>query len=615
MPRLEISLHGHLLVAGGQASALGVDLATALRFDGRRYIPYIPATALRGAIRLQLEALLSGAELDASGPYPLEANEGQAALEEPDDTVSRLFGFSGPPGSREGSHEGLLRFGDALPADAEQAASTLGLRPGVELNDFTSTAADQKLFFREVVEVFSNPLVFHARLDLLEPEKVQEQDLKYLKAAAEATDAIGAGKAKGGGAVSIRWFDDDTAGRTQIQGSPEGAGRARLVFTLLEPAHFGDGGPYANHHATRSYIPGTTVRGALAWALLRNDLAKPQDAGFQALFLDRSPASFGDALLVHDPTADPRVSPATERERRGAKGLRRDILISELARDRINDRLQGRYFRSDDDPFRYDPVPARPIEGLARSIRTRVSIDRWFGTAAGRKLFSIEQIEPWLADEKTPLAVRFVSWVEGLTPVASALLGQLRDKSVFLGAGRNHGLGSVDLQIEFQTEPGPGNPEALVRALGEAVERRAEELAVRAALSDSFEKEDESLLPLVLVAHSNYVPSRGEISHPLAEPEVTCLDLGIFHPQRAFLSSESSGGYDQRSRKGEPLKDLIPAIGAGSVFVYSVPAENLSETLERLLPILRRGIGRRVESGAGRFGLFEILAEEKSDER
>jgi hypothetical protein len=46
-------------------------------------------------------------------------------------------------------------------------------------------------------------------------------------------------------------------------------------------------------------------------------------------------------------------------------------------------------------------------------------------------------------------------------------------------------------------------------------------------------------------------------------------------------------------------------VGAGSIFVYALAEGDLQTTLERLLPLLRRGVGERTESGCGRFGLFE----------
>src|SRR5262245_51067490 len=126
MPRLEIVVHGHLLVAGNQDLALGVDLTTARRFQEGLLVPYIPATALRGAVRMQLEALLAGAGEPGVDPYPLDRGVPPEKLGGP---VARLFGYSGKSGERTHSREGSLRFGDALPTDPLRAIQALRVRP------------------------------------------------------------------------------------------------------------------------------------------------------------------------------------------------------------------------------------------------------------------------------------------------------------------------------------------------------------------------------------------------------------------------------------------------------------------------------------------------------
>ena len=554
MPQLEITLQGHLLVAGGRAADLGVDLATARRYDGRRWIPYLPATALRGAVRMQLEALLRGTAAAAMPPYPVERDPG------PVDPVARLFGYSGPLRERSGSREGALRFADALPVDRDRALAALGVRPGLEIEDGLATAAQAKLYFREVAEVAAEPLVFRAPLGV---QGAEDEDLALLRAAVETTEAIGAGKSKGGGAVSIRWIEEDESAVATVTGEPRSAGRAHLVVTLLEPAHFGDGGPHGNHHATRKHIPGATVRGAVAWALLRSGRLAATSAEFRALFLDeRSSLSFGDALLAPDGGGEPEVEPATGRLRRGPGKLRDDILVRELARERVNRVLvdRGLYLRADDGDERFDPVGARPELGLVHRTRTRVSIDRSTGASAEGRLFSIEQLEPWLVPAKdgegreTPRPARLVSLVEG--PSASSLghLALLSGLPVLIGAGRNHGLGQA--QIEVRLEPEPQLPRAeRVLALGEEVERLAASLARRAGVPGPGDGLGRDLLPLALVALSEYVPSRPEVRHPLAEPALAAAAVG--GPARQFLHPGASGGYDQTPGHA-PLKDSRP---------------------------------------------------------
>jgi CRISPR-associated protein Csx10 len=596
MPTLEIRVTGPLLVAG-DASALGADLATARRFDGKRFVPYIPATALRGAVRLQLEALLRGAGRSAVGPYPLDDAGGTVDL---DNTVARLFGYSGPKDERTGALEGQLRFGDALPLDPEKAAAAIRVRPGLEIDDVTSTAADRKLFFREVAEVGTD-LVFHAPLDL---RGVSPEDGRLLRAAVETTDALGAGKAKGGGAIEIRWLAEDIREGAEtgndsgavVQGSD--ASRARLLITLREPAHFGDGGPLGNHHATRTYLPGATIRGALAWTLLNHQKTTGESPDFQALFVGPDAASFGDALPVGSHATEPVVLAATQREERGAHA-KDDILVRELGRERVG-RLLAKsgstlVLRTDDGDRRFDPVAdARPAQGLVKRTRTRLSIDRKTGAAADGKLFSIEQIEPTTTDGQP---VRFVSWIEGIPVGTAALLRKLQGLPIALGAGRNHGLGQASLELRFEGPAPAEKARTRIRALSEAVDQEARSLAARAGLNSSARPA--GLLYLALVAQSDYVPAARGARHPLAE--------GIFgerfrgtSPVRCFLRSGIAGGFDERPNRSGPLKDLLPAIGAGSVFVYEIENESLAE-IEDVLAILRRGVGLRVECGCGRF--------------
>lgn len=610
MPRLKVTLLGHLIVAGGQASGLGVDLATARRLVGNEMVPYIPATALRGAVRIQLEALLRAVPDLAGGevttPYTLEeATPG----EPPEDLVARLFGCSGSKGERFGGREGCLRFGDALPADPSRARRALALRPGVEIDDHTAAAADKKLFFREVTEASAEPLVFYADLHT---GSAAEEDLGYLQAAVETTEAIGAGKSSGGGAVSIAWLSEEPrAGRARVVGEPTTARRARLLCTLLEPLHVGDGGPYANHHATRGHVPGATVRGAVAWALLRSGKARPEEAGFRALFLDEEePVSFGDALPAGGAEEEPWIAPVTVRRERGGGHQLHDLLVPELARERVNAALaeRGLYLRADEGSTRLDPVLARPAGGLLRRTRTRVSIDRHTGTAAPSRLFSIEQIEAWTDTGEPPEPARFVSWVEGLGPEAGETVARLAGLQVLIGAGRNHGMGAVEMAVRLEGEPALAGLEGEGLALADAVEKAAVGYAQRAGLGAAPPLAGVTERAVVaFVALSDYVPEAGA-THPLAELGET---IGLL---RQFVEPGVVGGYDQRPAGGRraALKDLLPAVGAGSVFVYEIERAAVVPLLARVLPKLRRGVGRRREGGCGRFGLY-VPAKEASE--
>ena len=605
MPRFEIEIDGHLLVGGTRSAELGIDASTARRFHHGRWVPCIPATAVRGAVRMQLEALLAGTGKTPIQPYP---ENGNAPSPSPsDDPVGRLFGQSGPLRARSGAYEGALRFGDALPLDPVRASRALALRAGVEIDDERATAADQKLFFHEVAEATEEPLVFSARLDVGD---AREDDLGLLRAAVAATEAVGAGKCHGGGLVRMVWRESDESCPIRVTGDPSTARRARVSLRLVEPAHFGDGGPVGNHHATRLYLPGATLRGAVAFALLRNRITDPETAEFQATFLAAGAVGFGDGLPVAHPDLEPVVGPITTVRSRNARAVT-DRLVGELARERVNRAFEkshsGRRFRSDAGEQKLDRVSPRPDPGLLRRSRTRVSIDRHTLTAAEGRLFTIEQLEAWCEPSGSgPRPVHLVAWIEGLTPESAALLARLDGLELLVGGRRNHGLGLVEGEVRFlDAEPDTADARSSIEALASEVDRVTDRLAARAGLelpADSPER-----VPLALTAISDFVPGSPETPHPLAElaPEVDA-------PIRTFAAPALSGGYDQRPAKhrtrpggpAEPLKPLLPAVGAGSVFVYEVPWRGLDELLRRVVPELRRGVGLRVDSGCGRFELF-----------
>ena len=598
MPRLEIHLDGHLLISGGHVSNLGIDLAMARRFDQGRWVPYIPATAVRGAIRIQLEALLRGAQQEVAGPYLLDATEPRG------DTVSRLFGYSGPEGEPAGSREGLLRFSDALARDPERALKSLSVRTGVEIDDLTASAEDRKLFSRELLE-HGEPLVFQCRLEI--DREADTEDVARLRRAVETTSAIGAGKSTGGGQVRIEWLEGPEEAPNRVVGEPSTATRARVVCTLLDPVHFGDGGPRGNHHGTRTYLPGSTLRGAIAWALLRHTEVQPEDETFQALFVGPEAASFGDGLATEAGADEPVIRPATLLESREKNGGFEDVLARELARSIVNERLQShnRYLRADVRHLRPDSLEARPATELVRRVRTRVSIDRYTGTSAHGKLFSIEQIEPWtVSPSGKSYQVKLVAWLEGLTTEASKLLAKIEHVPVYVGAGRNHGMGCVALEVHLLAEP-EHSPEMAaakekVLRLSQVVEEHRLAMSKRCGLS--LEDEDANPLYLALVARSEFLPAEAA-AHPLA----FCQELAG-EPIRSFLNTSHSGGYNQMPGAGrEPLKTLRTAIGAGSVFVYRLAESTLRDLLQQALPILRGGVGRRRESGCGRFEIFEEI--------
>lgn len=614
MAVLEIILDGSLMIAGGKSAGLGIHLSTLTRRSGRLEVPYIPATALRGAIRLQMEALLRGAELDVACPFPDESlPEGQVF--QPKDMVARLFGYAGRPDDRDGSGAGLLRFTDALPLEPVAATARLRIRAGVALDRYSGSAADQHLYFKEECAA-GGAIVFQASVTYMGP--LAQKEKQWLRAAAESTEAIGAGRSSGGGEIRIRWQEDKPAIKHVIRGDAGTAERARLCLRLLEPAIFGDGQMLGNHRGTRLFPRGSSIRGALAWALIRAGLVPAQhtheDPGFHALFLEN--VSFGDGLPVPEPDSEPIIRPATTREARTRQERPfKDVLVRELARERLNRRIEdgggNRYLGIDDPCYRPDPAPARALDGLVVRTRTRVSLDRYSGSAAFGKLFSFECLDPFFANpnpDRDPVPLSFVSRIENLNPRAARLLEQMGDTTLLIGGGLQHGMGLARIHLEF-LQQAPADWERLVkdgqRRIGKLADRLDTEVT-RLASNLGIGSQGDSAgdgQPLVLVARSAFITAPNE-DHPLAR-----WAEWAGQPVRQFLNRETVGGFNQRyhgdtSRKG-PFKTQYQAIGAGSVFVYQVASQNLEKLLRLALPKLRRGVGLNGPCGCGRFELYQ----------
>lgn len=601
MPRLEIELQGHLLIAGGRSAGMGVNQAMVCRRTEHGDVPYIPATALRGAVRIQLEALLRGATQAATGPFPKD-NLAEGDTFQARDVVARLFGYSGRASDPGGSQPGILRFSDALPTDPEQARTRLRVRAGVGIDRYTSSAANQRLFFREECSGSSAPLTFLAELTIT--GQAQPEDLLFLRNAVTTTHAIGSGKSSGGGAVSIRWIDKEHPVRNRVLGDSRTACRARLVCRLLEPAAFGDGGMIGNHLGTELYLRGSTLRGAIAWALLNANRCKADDDTFKALFLnEHNPVSFGDGLPVRSQTEEGRIRPATRRRPRHQQGVEIDILVDELARHRVNRHLeetnQPHYLRPQYGGYKQSTLPARETDDLVRRTRTRVALDRYTGTAAPQKLFSYEYIDPWFGtpDENNALVpVRFVSWIENLGPESAKLLARLQHTTLFVGSGRHTGQGQVQVELTFH---GAARDAPKTGGFAQHLEQKVRELALGLNLTIAAEP-----APLVLVARSAYLPNRPG-DHPLGDWEDR---YGT--PSACYRNREKVGGYDQRPNQGGYFKPLYEAVGAGSVFVYQPrPGQDLLLS-ETVWTALRNGVGKETALGCGRFELFE---EEKHD--
>jgi CRISPR/Cas system CSM-associated protein Csm3 (group 7 of RAMP superfamily) len=606
---IEVRTRGPLLVGGQSAPLHGGDKATARDALDR---PTIPASALRGALRIELERLLRGRDGEDSVCGANE--EPQEAIAAPCPCpVCRLFG-------QEGFGIGTLRLEDAALAEDVPVETTLRSQVGVGRRS-GSAVSGHLAFLEASAAVSDRPPVYRAKARLVArgPDNGNEDletDLVHLRAACRALAALGGGKARGLGQVECRLVEE-TPNAAPAPPPPFMAGQStvdvRLHFEARAPLHFGDGRPLGGFLPTRSSAPGSTVRGALAFALLEGGFCEPSDTRFQTLVAPAPSApTFGSARVAGDRPS------STRRRCRPAEHVFDDLVGELLRREAASHGIAlapgagGACPHPGCSATKVQPWPWR--EGhpeLWRRVRTRTAINRRTGTSMDRKLFSVEVIEPWTLAEEDAQAherLELIAELRGLTEETAELLARLHGREIWLGGRRSRGMGRCGVSIE-RAEPGDL---AAVRARIDELTRTVADAwdAVRKAAGRDIEPivgESQRLMAMVL--DEPWAPedeSMGLRLGPLASDGYGSSDL---EPVHRFVGQVEEGrfGAVEAGRYGAgdetPRGELEPTLAAapGSVYVYTLDHARLDTELEAWVEKGRRGTGLHREMGWGRF--------------
>lgn len=601
------------LALGGQsAPRRGGDKATARDHHGRLVIP---ASALRGALRIELERLLRGRDGDlkaCSANRDEEANPDQPC----NCPVCRLFGESG-------SATGTLRVEDAVLAEDPEGPEPTVVRPRVAVSRRTRTAADKLLGFMETTHLLQRerelraPARLVARGPLDSPDDLDE-DYRNLSAACSALRAIGGGRARGFG-----WVDCSVEERTEKPVQSKARSREcrnsalELRFEALAPLHFGQGRPIGFFQPSLRHAPGSAVRGAIAFALLEEGLCTAEDARFQELFGPATQVAFGSARLAGD------VPSATRRKCRRNEHVF-DDLVGELLRREAATRGMALALRPESAcrvpgcgadklvPSPYCDGAPRP---LAR-VRTRTALNRRTGTSMDRKLYSVEAIEPATAKGEKggeqPLIL--TAQVTGLGAAGAELLAKLDGRELWLGGKRSKGMGRCRLHLAEARQNGRREAEAAVAGMTAALETGWE--ALRSVVGQGWPERwlEAGEVPLAIVLVEPWCPRRPDESSRIELAAGPLLigrggPAGV-RPLNAFLeiSEEGRFGANESRRYGAPVERSgeVPPLevaAAGSTYVYAVTGEALATRLDEWIQLGMQGQGLHRDIGWGRFVL------------
>ncbi len=356
---------------------------------------------------------------------------------------------------------------------------------------------------------------------------------------------------------------------------------------------------------TLDYLPGSTVRGALADLYLAGNPERSQETTFRKLFLSEA-VFFSDFFPISSGSKGlARLLPATAMACKRysdheSASLTDGLLRLELAREmerpdplerndwshcpvcqsagrkEKRDRAEAGYFTS--------------LEVLERvSVRKRMiagtAIERATGTAAHAMLFSHEVIE----ESDTHEDVLF----RGIVNLPDGLRSELlelapRKQRLAVGYGRSRGLGQ--LSVEGWDTP-PAERQTLTQRWA-ALNQAAGDLWER------FDRQPEGqYFTLTLQSHLALRNAAGE---PVLG-EVMAADMGL-PPEaircRSVLSAVAVPGWNMA--RDLPKSDTW-ALGRGSVLLFRLPLDADSKPgIERLEQIEREGVGERRAEGFGR---------------
>jgi len=611
--RLFIALRGPLLI-GGRSECLGADLATARDSTGQ---PVVPASALKGALRIEAERLLR-----QTGQVVCDAGTGgQLCPPDAPCAVCQLFG---------GAHgESKLRISDAYPAQEEwhnyfsnrpQSAgpatpSGLGysVRTGVSLSRSRRVAAEDLLFFLETVSPAfpgqANLPALELVADLMVLRPLSPEEKRLLQGAVLSVRFLGHGKTRGTGWVALRLEEappQQVVASQQPQPDHLVEQGVRLVLMPQEYLRAGARGQLGNTLDTLDFLPGSAVRGAVAAWIARQSPQSWDDPVFKEAFLDTQPACFGDAYPSQSGEVWPvpfsartcktyPIRPSQEGERHGWRDILLQAAAVEILRQAgwhvvLADRCQE--CRSELEPlgsghyYSYDQLREVKVGG-PRELHTKTALNRSRGTAAENRLYSYQALEPGFRQPKDK-RLRFYSRVTSVTRQLATWLASLHGQSLLVGGARSRGYGRVRVLVE-----------SLPR---DQTEMRAQQLqtldeALKALLSP-FGLEVNDRLFFTLTLRSDLLlapaPSLSRLCADMAKN--LSLPEDALRMEKAIAATAVRGGYNTAFGL---RKDLWSVVLRGSAFVFSIPASYRAQLLAAVPKLTQQGIGFCREEGYG----------------
>lgn len=584
MIRLKFKLKTALSI-GGFTSSLFFDKTTARDGEG---IPIIPATAIKGALRMEFKRIFQ---------------DGSAT-----DSI-----FGNP------TKESILRFENGYPAgDAvsyfreSQLIRPLGYqsRKGVAISRKLRTAKEEHLFDFETTAPFLEGLEFIAQLKSEEflNTSLKEMFLKYLKILKKTGIFIGGDKSRGCGYFEFDFEQIETSSQnrqTQLQKSDTYI--IRLIpeeefrVSFLKPREF--------FYESVNHIPGSTVRGALAKKWIEN-YGKNQE--FYNTFL-KSPISFTH-LYPSIGFAISKPIPFSARTCKAYPGMRicsssaswqtetthgvKDILVESFILKKLKeggvdvfisdfekcfcgnslDTIEGFYIWIDKLPQK---IP------LQSHFETKLKLDPKVMTAEEGNLYSYEVWDKKIKHQREYDEYSFVGFMASKDFDTIKKIFNIGE--TLIGGGRRRGFGKMKIEMKpYQDEC----VEKRLKLFNEKLIERVKEIKEKLKIQNKPPPEFEKRVYFSLTQFTDIIlPFNKNLYELLREK----IDKNLLI-EAGFLRDGLAGGYNSALNI---RKDLRATISKGSVLLLSTEMKN-DDLITKLKAIEEEGLGLRTYEGFGK---------------
>jgi CRISPR-associated Csx10 family RAMP protein len=610
------------VLVGGQTSPMFVDIAMAREPSG---IPLIPASAIKGALRIEFERLVKSYRrvCDVSNP-----EKACGPTKEPCIACS-VFGSPGL--------EGKLRFSDArLKEDLwniysaelktsrgkdtrEPTGSGYSVRHGVAISRKRKASAEQMLFALETLANFIPECTFEAEVAVL--ESLTKEELDLLKLAADTLNFIGADKSRGLGYIEASLQEVNIEKSYQV--SQVKTGDLKLILIPQEYLRISYTKAKENFMDSFGFIPGSSVRGALAKTFVNSQNGDWGNDTFRRAFL-KSPVLFSDFYPTTQRIASKPI-PISAQTCKAYPGLNiqdqdkeshgsKDILIAATIVKKL--REMGLNAVLDDKCCCGSPMKGiygfylaelhqEPKLELSYRTNTKIAISRSRMVSAEGQLYSYKFMDTM---HNTGEPLKFIGFVTDLIDEFKAHLISLNSGYIFVGGTRYRGFGKVKIEVEELNKSFIGSVEDWQKRMETFTQK-----VKTPFLSIGMEGIDDYLFfSLTLLSDLILAPPAWSESLISEVKRILKIEDSFLKLENVIARTYYRGGYSDAMGI---RKDLFPVVSRGSAFVFSCMQNDRETILSNLPELLREGMGARREEGFGRVSFcdpFHIERQEQS---